>query len=129
MTTPTTLRRPPAASWLWGPYSRLGLGVALATLVLDQAHKWWMIEVYRIVAKGRVEVTPFLDLVFVKNTGISYSMFDQSSMAGQAALAAFAVARLGRTVGVAVAQRPHGDHGRIAGAHHRRRDRQCYRSG
>ncbi len=89
MTTPTTSASA-AASWLWGPYSRLGLGVALATLVLDQANKWWMIEVYDIAAKGRVAVTPFLDLVFVKNTGISYSMFDQSSMAWQAALAAFA---------------------------------------
>ncbi len=89
MTTPTTSASA-AASWLWGRYSRLGLGVALATLVLDQANKWWMIEVYDIAAKGRVAVTPFLDFVFVKNTGISYSLFDQSSMAWQAALATFA---------------------------------------
>ncbi len=89
MTTPTT-SAPAAASWLWGPYSRLGLATALATLFLDQANKWWMIDIYDIAAKGRVAVTPFLDLVFVKNTGISYSLFDQSSMVWQAALAAFA---------------------------------------
>lgn len=78
--------------WLWGPYSRLGLTVFLVTLVLDQAHKWWMLNIYGIADKGRVYVTPFLDLVYVKNIGISYSMFDQESFAGQVTLAAFAVA-------------------------------------
>jgi len=75
--------------WLWGPFSRLGLWVFLITLVLDQAHKWWMLHVYDIAARGRVAVTPFLDLVYVKNIGISYSMFDQESYAGQLMLAAF----------------------------------------
>ena len=79
-------------SWLWGPYSCLGLAVFLATLVLDQVHKWWMLEVYDIEERGRVAVAPFLDLVFVKNIGISYSMFDQESYAGQIMLAAFGLA-------------------------------------
>jgi signal peptidase II len=78
--------------WLWGPYSRLGLIVFLVTLALDQAHKWWMLEIYGIAERGRVAVTPFLDLVFVKNIGISYSLFDQESYAGQIMLAAFGVA-------------------------------------
>ena len=78
--------------WLWGPYSRLGLAVFLTTLVLDQAHKWWMLEVFRIEERGRVAVTPFLDLVFVKNIGISYSLFDQESFTGQLMLAAFGLA-------------------------------------
>ena len=77
--------------WLWGPYSRLALKVALAILVIDQAHKWWMLLVYRIEEKGRVVVTPFFDLVFVKNTGISYSLLDQSSYAWQMVLALFSV--------------------------------------
>lgn len=80
----------PAASWVWGPFSRLALAAAAVTLVLDQAHKWWMLAVYGIAEKGRVEVLPFLDLVFVKNTGISYSLFDQSSQVWQMALAGFA---------------------------------------
>jgi signal peptidase II len=78
-------------SWIWGPYSRLGLIVFLITVGLDQAHKWWMLEVYQIAERGRVTVTPFLDLVFVKNIGISYSMFDQESFAGQIMLALFGV--------------------------------------
>jgi signal peptidase II len=78
--------------WVWGPYSRLGIGVFLVTLLLDQAHKWWMLEIYRIAERGRVTVTPFFDLVFVKNIGISYSLFDQESFAGQMVLAGFGLA-------------------------------------
>lgn len=78
-------------SWVWGPYSQLGLVVCLATFVLDQAHKWWMLDLYRIAERGRVTVTPFLDLVYVRNIGISYSLLDQDSYAGQLSLAAFGV--------------------------------------
>lgn len=78
--------------WLWGPYSRLTLWIALVTLVLDQASKWWVIGVYNLEEKGRVVVLPFLDLVFVKNTGVSYSLLDMEHAAWQATLAAFAVA-------------------------------------
>jgi signal peptidase II len=77
--------------WLWGPYSRIALQVAAATFVVDQAHKWWMLLVYRIAEKGRVTVTSFLDLVFVKNTGISYSLLDGSSYNWQIVLALFSV--------------------------------------
>lgn len=87
----TAASRRPLARWLWGPYSALALKLAVATFVIDQAHKWWMLLVYRIAEKGRVTVTPFLDLVFVKNTGISYSMLDQSGTAWQLVLALFAV--------------------------------------
>jgi signal peptidase II len=75
--------------WLWGPRSRLGLWVAAVTLVIDQAHKWWMLIVYQIEGKGRVTVTPFLDLVFVKNVGISYGI--GAGALGQMALAIFAI--------------------------------------
>lgn len=79
------------SKWFWGEFAPLGLKVAVVTAVIDQAHKWWMLLVYDIQSKGRVHVTPFLDLIFVKNTGISYSMLDQSSYSWQIALAAFAV--------------------------------------
>jgi signal peptidase II len=79
-----------ALSWLWGPLSPLGVGVAMLTLVIDQAHKWWMLAVYRIEEKGRVAVTPFLDLVYVKNLGVSYGLFLQQERWGQWLLAAFA---------------------------------------
>jgi signal peptidase II len=82
----------PGIDWVWGPLSALGLGTALATLLLDQAHKWWMLLVYRIEERGRVAVTPFLDLVYVKNLGVSYGLFLQDSPGGQWGLVAFAVA-------------------------------------
>lgn len=86
--------------WLWGPFSRLGLSVALITLIIDQAHKWWMLNVYRIEEKGRVSVLPFLDLVYVKNLGVSYGL--GAGVIGQGALVAFAfVASLGLAVWLA----------------------------
>jgi signal peptidase II len=94
--------QPGIASWLWGPYSRLGLTVALITLIIDQLNKWWMISVYEIARKGRVEVLPFLDYVFVINKGISYGMLSQDGHGGQWALATFAVfASLALTVWLA----------------------------
>ena len=76
--------------WLWGPLSRLGIGLALLTIVIDQVHKWWMLRVFEIQARGRVTVTPFLDLEYVKNTGVSYGLFLQESRQGQWILVGFA---------------------------------------
>jgi signal peptidase II len=78
-------------STLVGPFSRLGWSLAILTFAIDQAHKWWMLLVYGIAAKGRVAVTPFLDLVFVINPGVSYSLFPQFDQRGQVMLALFAV--------------------------------------
>jgi signal peptidase II len=76
--------------WLWGRLSPLGLGVAVLTVALDQLHKFWMLAVYEIQHKSRVAVTPFLDLVYVKNTGISYGLLLQETRQGQWLLAGFA---------------------------------------
>jgi signal peptidase II len=76
--------------WLWGPLSPLGLSLTVTTIVLDQVHKWWMLSVFDIQNKGRVAVFPFLDLEFVKNTGVSYGLFLQNSRQGQWILAGFA---------------------------------------
>ena len=80
-----------STSWFWGPLSALGIGVSAVTFGLDQGHKWWMLAVYDIKAKGRVPVTSFWDWAYVKNIGISYGLFNQSSMTGQYLLALFAV--------------------------------------
>jgi signal peptidase II len=77
-------------SWLWGPLLPLGLACALVTLAVDQGHKWWMLAVYRIQERGRVHVTPFLDLVYLENKGISYGFLPLDSWQGQWLLAAFA---------------------------------------
>jgi signal peptidase II len=87
--------QPPSSAmlkaWLWGPLSRLGLGVALATVLIDQAHKAWMLYVYDIGAKGTVAIAPFFDLVLVWNQGISYGLLPQESAAGRLGLILFAL--------------------------------------
>jgi signal peptidase II len=73
---------------LWGPLSRLGLAVALASAAVDQAVKLWLIFGYDLGARGVVPVTPFLNLVLAWNSGISFSLFPQSGPFGQWALLA-----------------------------------------
>jgi signal peptidase II len=77
---------------LWGPASGLGLAVAALSYVADQAHKYWMLEVYRIAGRGRVEITSFFDLVMAWTKGVSYGLFAQHDSAGRAVLIAVAVA-------------------------------------
>jgi signal peptidase II len=79
------------SSWLWGQHAPLGFALLAATFVIDQAHKWWMFNVYDIAARAPVEITSFFDLVLVKNKGISYGMLVQDGHGGQWALAGFAV--------------------------------------
>ena len=76
---------------LWGPLSALGSAMAVAAFALDQAHKWWMLGPFSIEHKGRVTITPFLDLVMAWNRGISYGWFAQHSAAGRMALIALSV--------------------------------------
>lgn len=78
-------------NWIWSSLVRSGLTLSALVLLIDQAHKWYMLLVFRIEQRGRVTVTPFLDLVFVKNEGISYGLFTQESQLGQWLLASFAV--------------------------------------
>ena len=68
---------------LWGPLSPLGLAVAAGSLVIDQTFKYFMLFSYGMAARGRVPVTPFLDLVMVWNRGISYGLFPQESDLGR----------------------------------------------
>lgn len=69
---------------------RVGLYVALVTLIADQIHKWWMINIYGIKLEERISITPFMDFVYVLNKGVSYGMFTQDSRTGQVLLAVLA---------------------------------------
>lgn len=82
----------PGGFRLWGPASGLGLFAAVATFAADQAHKYWMLEVYRIAERGRVEVTSFFDLVMAWNKGVSYGLFAQHSDMGRFILIAVSLA-------------------------------------
>jgi signal peptidase II len=80
-----------ARNWLWGPVSGLGLSVAALVVLIDQAHKAWMLYVYDIGTRGVVTVTPFFDLVLVWNQGISYGLLPQEGMLGRLGLILFAL--------------------------------------
>jgi len=75
-------------SMLWGPFTRLGLAVALAAAAVDQGVKLWLIFVTDLGAHGAITVLPFMDLVLTWNTGISYGLFPQEGPLGQWALLA-----------------------------------------
>ncbi len=64
---------------------RAGLIAAIATLVLDQASKLWLLYVFDIAHRGAVRVTPFFDLVLAWNPGISFGWFQNESPAAQIA--------------------------------------------
>jgi len=57
---------------------RLGLIVALVSLVVDQVSKWWLLDVME-KAGGPIEVLPMFNLVMVWNPGISFGMFQSGS--------------------------------------------------
>lgn len=70
------------------PLLRSGLIAAAVALVLDQASKLWLLNVFELGPRGTVSVTPFFDLVLAWNTGISYGWFQDTGPAGQALLLA-----------------------------------------
>ena len=63
----------------------------MITLVIDQASKVWLLQVFELGRRGAVAVTPFFDLVLAWNTGISYGWFQQEGPFGQGALLALKV--------------------------------------
>lgn len=71
---------------------RLGLAAALAVLAADQANKLWLIFVYGIEARQPVRLTPFFDIIYAKNPGISYSLLRAQSGTERLALLAFTLA-------------------------------------
>ena len=65
-----------------------GVLAAVATLVVDQASKLWLLHVFDIGHRGTVKVTPFFDLVLAWNIGISFGWFQNDNPVAQIALMA-----------------------------------------
>src|SRR5471030_3096894 len=65
---------------------RPGVIAAFAALALDQASKLWLLHVFDIGHRGKVEVTPFFDLELAWNVGISFGWFQSDSQLTQVAL-------------------------------------------
>lgn len=72
---------------------RIGLAIGAVVAVLDQATKFWLVHLSGIAEQGgRIVLGPFADLVYLRNTGISYSMFELPGWVGQWMLAVFMLA-------------------------------------
>jgi signal peptidase II len=76
----------------WGPFSALGLVVAVAAGVADQAAKVWLLRDFDLAGRGQAHIMPLIDFVLTWNTGISYGLFQQQGTVGQWALLAFKAA-------------------------------------
>jgi signal peptidase II len=72
--------------YLYGRLTVFGIVVALATGAIDQAVKLWLLFGFDLGSRGTVRLGPFIDLVLVWNTGISYGLFPQVGPFGQWAL-------------------------------------------
>src|SRR5437870_2297407 len=80
------------SSYLYGPFTRFGLAVAVVSAGLDQAVKGWLLFGFDLATRAPVRIGPFLDLVLAWNTGISYGLFPQDGPIGQWVLLALKAA-------------------------------------
>lgn len=77
------------------PPQRLGLGLIVLVIALDQATKAWLYE-YLVTGDRRlVEVLPFFSLVTVWNHGVSFGLFNSGSPAASWIFVALALAIAG----------------------------------
>jgi signal peptidase II len=71
---------------LLGPFTGLGVAVAVIACALDQATKLFLLRVIDLSRVGVVALTSMLDLRLVWNPGISYGLFQHESAEWQWAL-------------------------------------------
>ena len=71
-----------------GPFTRLGLATALIVCVLDQVLKLWLLYGFDLADRGRVALAPVVELVLVRNYGISYGWFQGLGLSARWALLA-----------------------------------------
>ena len=69
-----------------------GLAAALLVLAADQASKQWVLHGLDLPGRGSVAVLPGLSLTMVWNQGVTFGLFRAGTQAGEALLAAVAVA-------------------------------------
>lgn len=77
---------------------RWGLLTALAILALDQASKYWVLEILDLPGLFQVVVLPFFNLTMVWNRGVTFGLLASDSASSQfvlAGIAALVVAALG----------------------------------
>ena len=71
---------------------RPGVIALVATLLVDQAFKLFMLQVVGITSGQVITVLPVLDLIMAWNYGVSFGLFQQDGALGQWALVVFKAA-------------------------------------
>lgn len=66
--------------------------IAVAAFALDQASKWWVLEQLGLRERLRIEIAPFLNFVYARNTGVNFGLMASSAEGQQILLAVFAAA-------------------------------------
>lgn len=75
-----------------GRHAWFGVVVALAVLALDQASKWWVLDILGLAHRVPLVLLPVLDLRMVQNRGITFGLLNGSAGIGPALLAVVAIA-------------------------------------
>ena len=73
------------------PFGWTAYVIAAAVIVLDQASKFWILQVFRLPARTPVQVTPFFDLTMVWNRGVSFGLFRAEMDLARWGLAVFSI--------------------------------------
>jgi signal peptidase II len=81
-----------AGSYVWGPFSGFGLGIAVLACAIDQAAKLVLLQGLHLSSQSPIALGPFVALFLTWNTGISYGLLPQNGPIGPWALLAFKVA-------------------------------------
>ncbi len=68
----------------------IGFGLAIATLLLDQLSKWWIVN-FVMKPPAIIEVVSFFNLVLGYNRGVSFGMLGSDSEIGRWLLSALAI--------------------------------------
>jgi signal peptidase II len=77
--------------YLYGPFSRFGLVVALLICAADQAAKYWVLYGFDLLNRGAAKIAPGVDFALTWNRGISYGWFQQETALGQWLLLGFKI--------------------------------------
>ncbi len=70
----------------------LGLAAALIVLALDQASKWWVLNVLHLPERHEIHVLPHLEFTMVGNRGVTFGLLWQNGDWGPWLLAGMALA-------------------------------------
>ena len=71
---------------------RYGVLFGAATLLADQASKWWVLNILDLPARGTLPVLPVLNFTMVWNQGVTFGLLHQDGAAGPWILASIAIA-------------------------------------